>query len=113
MTPKPDPLETTEVLDDPEYWDRLARHVATVAIRAPRPGAFDWLANSRAVWVATFLLIAGVLTLTMRTDRQGQMRVQWTEMLAPSDAVGQAIVVRDGPPAIGALLLGAQNERVR
>ena len=113
MTPKPDPLERTEIPDDPDHWDRLARRVATVAIRASRPSAFEWMANSRAVWVATCLLIAGVLTLTMGTDQQGQMRVQWAEMLAPSDALGQAIVVRDGPPAIGALLIGGRDERVR
>jgi hypothetical protein len=113
MTPKPDPLEPTGILDDPDHWDRLARRVATVALRASGPGGFDWMANSRIAWLATCLLIAAVLTLAVRTNGQGPMGMQWAEMLAPSDAVGQAIVVRDGPPAIGALLLGGQGERVR
>jgi hypothetical protein len=111
-----DLLDKTDIPDDPEHWDRLAGRVATAAIRASRRGAFDWVANSRLAWVTTCVLIVGALTLMMRPvskSPQGQVGIQWAEMLAPSDYLGQAIVMRDDPPAVGALLLSAQGERAR
>lgn len=101
-------LGDAKIRDDPEHWDALAAHVARVAARASRRRALDWLASSRAGWVAACLLGAAVLTLLMlpvEPPPRARDRAQLWEILAPSDDVGQAIVVQDSPPPIGALLL--------
>jgi hypothetical protein len=102
-----------QIHDDPEHWDALAAHVASVAARASRRGALDWLASSRAGWVAACLLGAAVLTLLMlplERSPRARDRDHLNQILAPSDDVGQAIVVRDSPPPIGALLLNRTTE---
>jgi hypothetical protein len=102
--------------DDPEYWDALAERIATAAASASRRGGFKWLASSRAGWVVVCVLIVMVLTLSVLPvgpPAQTNMRAPWTEMLVPSDEVGRAIAVPDGPPPIGALLLNGTRERRR
>src|SRR6266478_3253017 len=106
----PELFETGEIDDDSDHWDALAARVATVAARTSRQGGFAWLANSRTGWIAATLLIATVLALMMLpigSSAEADDRAVWTELVAPSDDVGQAIVVRDGPPPIGALLLNS------
>jgi hypothetical protein len=100
--------------DDPEYWDRLALRVAATA-HIPRRGAFDWIADSRVAWVTTFLVAAAALTALIRPVRETQQltRGQWAEMVVPSDSLGQAVIGRDRPPRIEALLLSASGELVR
>src|SRR6266545_439716 len=99
MMIEPDLGGAAQIHDDSEHWDALAARVATVAARASRQGGLDWLATSRAGWVAACLVMAAVLTLIMLPDEpfaQARDRGPLAEMLAPADDVGQAIVVRDG-----------------
>jgi len=109
----PDPFETIQVPDDADYWDALAGRVATSAARASNRTTLSWLAGSRAPWAAVSVLLAAVLVLVMRMSSSTGLAAELTQAMAPSDTVGQAILLSDGPPAIGALLLGGQVERVR
>jgi hypothetical protein len=104
----PDFFDTTGIPDDPEHWDAVARRVAATA-RASRPSSLDWLASSRAAWVAASLLLVAAWVLMTPTERSSEkpLPVSWTEALTPKDGVGKAIVIRDSPPPIGALLLSA------
>jgi hypothetical protein len=104
-----DLFDTTQVYDDDGYWDALAQRVAAAAVRESRRSGFERFAYSRASWVAALLLLGAALAFMVLTvDDQSATRYvsEWTQALAPADNVGRAIVFRDGPPAIGALLLG-------
>ena len=99
-------FETTQIPDDPEQWDALADRVAATAVARSNPSGVQWLANSRAGWVAVSLLAAAVLAFVLRPGREStSVRVSWENALAPADDVGRAIVLRDDPPPIGALLI--------
>lgn len=106
----PDLFDTSEVRDDPDHWDALAVRVAAHAAREAEASAFEWLAGSRAGWVAASVLAAAALALIAapRDKRSvaGSIGAQWAGALAPADDVGRAMVLRDGPPAIAALLVG-------
>lgn len=107
-----DLFDTTQVRDEPEHWDALAKRVAATAARESRWSGFDWLAHSRAGWVAASLLVVAVLAFIMlpAEDQSARSVVpEWAQSLAPTDGVGKVIVLRDSPPAIGALLLDAQG----
>lgn len=105
-------FDTTTIRDDAEYWDVLAKRVAANAARESKASGFDWLAQSRASsWLAaSLLLVAALAFLVLPTESSsaGRPRADWDQALAPADDVGQAIVLRDAPPAIGALLLRVQ-----
>ena len=106
--PKPDLFEAAELRDEPEYWDAVARRIATTAIRSTDGSGRGWLGGSRAAWVTVCLVVAAALALTMLPDAessQTSQRAEWANVLAPSDEIGQAIVVRENPPAVAALLL--------
>jgi hypothetical protein len=108
----PDLFDTTRVRDDPKHWDALAERVAANAVRESERGGFDWLARSRVGWVAACILLAVALLSTMlrRESSSGtSRRAEWRRVLAPADDVGKAIVLPEGPPAIGALLLGTRG----
>jgi len=108
MMAKPDLFDTAHIRDEPEHWDALAQRIMTSAVRASKRGAVSWLGSSRTAWVVVCLFVAAALVIVMLpADRAARVtqRSQWAEMVAPSDEVGQAIVVRESPPAVGALLL--------
>ena len=105
-------FDTNQVRDDAGYWDALAERVAAHAARNSKGSGFSWLAHSRTSWVAASLLLAVALAfMVLPTARSSARRpsTQWEQALAPADDVGKAIVLRDAPPAIGALLLGGQS----
>jgi hypothetical protein len=111
-----DLFETTQIRDEPEHWDALADRVAATAAREAKPSGFEWLANSRAGWVAASLLLAAALALTMvpvEDQSAGSVVPEWAQSLAPTDDAGKVMVMRDGPPAIGALLLNNQGRGFR
>ena len=104
-----DLFDTTQVRDDPGSWDALAERVAADAARRSKGSGFDWLARSRTSWVAASVLLATAIAfLLLPTERSPASgpSAEWEQALAPADDVGKAIVLRDAPPAIGALLLG-------
>jgi hypothetical protein len=105
-------FDATRVPDDGEYWDALAARVAAHVARESRRGGVDWLAHSRASWVAASLLLAAALAFMVRPAEHSRVtihRAEWAEAFAPADDVGKAIVARDRPPAIGALLFADQG----
>lgn len=103
-----DLFDTAQVRDDPGHWDALADRITANAARGSKGSGFDWLARSRAGWVAASLLLAASLSFMVLSDEDSSaasLGAEWAQALAPADDVGKAIVLRDGPPAIGALLL--------
>ena len=107
-----DLFDTSQIRDDPRYWDALAERVAVNASREANAGGFDWLVHSRGGWVAVSLLLAAALALTLLPDERRATRslsAAWAQAVAPADAVGRSLVLRDGPPPIGALLLGGRG----
>ncbi len=112
----PDLFDTSQIRDDAGHWDALAERVAADAARGSEGSGFRWFAHSRVSWVAASLLLATALAfmvLPARTSSARSFSAEWAQALAPADDVGRAIVLHDGPPAIGALLLGGQGGGVR
>ena len=111
----PDLFDTTGVLDDSEHWDALAERVAVAAARESKRSGVEWLASSRAGWIAASLLLVALWALMMPTESSsaGSFSGEWVQALAPADEVAKAIIVRDSPPAIGALLLSSSRGGVR
>jgi len=108
----PDFFDTTRVRDDARHWDALAARFAANAARQSKGRAFDWLAHSRASWVAISLLCAAAVALIVLPAGDSPARsrsADWAQALAPVDNVGRAIIVNDAPPLIGALLLGVRG----
>lgn len=105
-------FDTGQVRDDAGYWDALAERVAAHATRESKSSGFEWLAHSRASWVAASLLLAAALsfmTLPLESTSARGLGAEWRKALAPADDVGRAIILNDDPPAIGALLLARQR----
>jgi len=116
MATMSDLFDTSQVRDDAAHWDALAERVAADAARESKEGGFAWFANSRASWVAASLLLAaalGFMALPAETSSARRFTADWAQALAPADDVGRAIILPDGPPAIGALVLGDQRGGVR
>jgi hypothetical protein len=107
----PDLFDTTHVRDDPTSWDALAQRVAANATRRSRGSGFDWLAQARMSWIAASLLLAAAVAFMVLPAGKSSVRTPNAELqvLAPADDVGKAIVLREAPPAIGALLLSSQS----
>jgi hypothetical protein len=111
-----DLFDTTQVRDDAGHWDALAERVAAAAARESKRGGFDWFAHSHVSWVAASLLLAAALAFMVLATEDSSAKsfgAVWAQAFAPADDVGRAIVLHDGPPAIGALLLGVQARSVR
>jgi hypothetical protein len=108
----PDLFDTTDIRDDAGYWDALAERVALHAACQSTGSGFHWLAHSRTSWVAASLLLAAAIAFMVLPTEDSFARrfsAELGQSLAPADDVGKAIVLRDAPPAIGALLLGSQG----
>jgi hypothetical protein len=111
----PEFFDTSRIADDPEQWNALAERVAETAARVSKRSSVDWLATSRAGWIAASLLL--VAAWALMTPRESSSATtftgEWVQALAPADDVGKTIIVRDRPPAIGALLLGDRRRSGR
>jgi hypothetical protein len=101
-------FDTSRIADDTEHWNAVAERIATTAARASKRSSVDWLASSRAGWVAASLLLVAAWALLTPTETSSAKTFtgEWVQALAPADDVGKTIIVRDSPPPIGALLLG-------
>lgn len=107
-----DLFDTSQIRDDANYWNDLATRVVDDVKRDAASSSLAWLARPRAIVIAASLLVAAALAISMLSRTPSSSRdVQWTEALAPNDDVGKTIAVRDGPPPIGALLLGGDGPR--
>ena len=108
----PDLFDTSAIPDDPAYWEERAERVAAVVARRSRRLGAGGVVHSRTSWLAASLLFAAALAaavLPPRTSFASSFGAEWARALAPSDEIGKAIVLREGPPAIGVLILGAQR----
>ena len=101
-------FDTGGVRDEPANWDALARRVAENATRSSRQGAFEWLAQSRAGWIAASV-VCSLSFVSLAALARGQWTerraADWARVITPTDDVGSAITMSNTPPAIGALLL--------
>ncbi|HEU4747145.1 MAG TPA: hypothetical protein VFS56_01495 [Gemmatimonadaceae bacterium] len=99
-------FETRGVRDEPAHWDAMALRVAENAARESGRGAFEWLAQSRAGWIAASLLLAAALfSMTSAGDPARTRGSEWVEMVAPGDDVGKQMAVSETPPAVSSLLV--------
>ena len=108
----PDFFDTDWVHDDPQYWDALAERIAAHVSHQSKATVFSWLAHSPGSLLAACLLLAAALALVLlRNDRSyvKSPSIEWARVLAPTDDVGRAITLPDGPPAVGALLLAPRG----
>ena len=98
--------ETSGIPDESRHWNALAERISASA-RGSDSGLY-WLATARSAWIASSLLVAAGLIASVsplgKAAGSGSPE-QLPAMMAPDDNVGQAIVLGDSPPAIGALLL--------
>jgi hypothetical protein len=103
----PDLFDTRSVRDDPAHWDAFAQSIADNAARESSRGAFDWLAQSRAGWIAASLLLAAAL-LSMASSSGDSARTrasEWMQVVAPGDDVGRQMAVSETPPTVSSLLV--------
>ena len=106
MTPRRS-AGTNELPDDERHWDALAgRVVATVRTADTTLG---WLGTARPGWtVAAILVLIGLVSLVSAGRATNSTSLEpWTRTFAPSDSVGQAMVVSNRPPDIAGLVLPA------
>jgi hypothetical protein len=106
-----DLFDTSRLRDAPAHWDALAERVAATAARESARGGLGWFADSQASWIAASLLLAAALAFTVlpaEDSGRGSLSAEWLQALAPADDIGKAMISADGPPAVGALLLGGQ-----
>lgn len=102
----PEFFDTSRIADDPEKWNALAERIAETAARASKRSIVDWLATSRAGWVAASLLLVAAWALMPTESSSARIFTrEWQQALTPADDVTKMIIVRDTPPPIGALLL--------
>ena len=110
----PDLFDTSQIPDDARHWDVLAERIAADAARESKGSGFDWFTHSPASWVAASLLLAAALAfmvLPVEDSSAKSFSAGWAQALAPADDVGRAIMSHDGPPPIGALLIGGEGVR--
>ena len=100
-------FDTRDVPDDPAHWDTMALRVAENAARRSGRGAFEWLAQSRAGWIAASLLLAAALLSMASASRDVARRggSEWMRVVAPADDVGRQMAVSETPPAVSSLLV--------
>lgn len=103
----PELFETDGVRDEPAHWDAIALRVAENAARESGRGAFEWLGQSRAGWIAASLLVVTALvSMTSAVGPPAKTRgSEWMQMVAPGDDVGNQIAVSEAPPAVSSLLV--------
>ena len=109
----PERFDSARIDDDPAYWDALSARVAAAAASRRRdPSPFEWLGTSVGGWVIASVLIAAMCALVLLRSSGTIPRTaaaDWVETLAPADDLGKTILVRDRPPEVEALVLGAVN----
>lgn len=104
----PDLFDTRQIPDDASYWDALAERVAAHAAHDSSGAVLDWFAHSRSSWIAaSLLLVAGIafMALPANDPSARSLAPALSQPVTPEDDLGKAIVSRDTPPLIGALLL--------
>lgn len=100
-------FDTRGVPDEPAHWDAIAVRVAENAARESRRGAFEWLAQFRAGWIAASLLLAAALfsMASVSGDLAQTQGSEWRQVVAPGDDVGRQMTLSKSPPAVSSLLV--------
>ena len=94
------------VRDDPAHWDTLAARIAGAAVRDARRGEIERFVSSRAgLLAAAVLLVAALAWFAAPTTGVAADPPDLAGVIAPADDMGRSLVSREGPPAIGALVL--------
>ena len=104
----PDLFDTRQIPDDDAYWDALADRVAARAALDSDETVLDWFAHSRGSWIAASLLLAAgiaFMVLPVGDPSSPSLAPALSQSVTPGDDLGKALVSRDVPPSIGALLL--------
>jgi hypothetical protein len=103
----PDLFDTSQIPDDPHYWDQLAERTTSSALQAS--DGFGQFVASRHGWIAAAALVAAaiVFMLIRPPGNEADLRQAWASAMAPSDATGRTITIHDRPPALGDLLFTA------
>src|SRR5262245_515617 len=98
-------FDTTQLPDDAEHWDAMAKRVAAAVGRAQTRSLLEWLASPRIAWLAASIVVAALSILVMSGPEPSPQALQeWAAVLAPADAAGKAMTVADRPPDIELLL---------
>jgi hypothetical protein len=106
-----DLFDTTSIQDSPEHWDALASRITSHVAR--NATTLDWLAHSRAGFIAACFTVAASLALLMSSSDPLSPRdasLAWMTALTPADDVAQAMLARQAPPAIESLLFPRRSE---
>jgi hypothetical protein len=110
----PDFFDTSRIADNDAHWEALARRIADHAMRRLNATGVGWLTQWHAgVVAAGLLLVAALFALAGSADglSTASLTAVSTQALAPIDDAGRAIILRDQPPAIGALLFSSRPTR--
>lgn len=103
------PFDTSAIPEDAAYWDALATRVTDSAIRAD--SGIEWLAGSRA-GIAACLLAAsafiGVVAFRNPSAQPPTARASFITFAA-SDDMARAVMFRNEPPSVGALIIASTN----
>ena len=104
-------FDTSAINDDPARWDERAEQVAALAARRATRAGVTRIVQSRAGWVTVCALFVTALAAAALASGVSPARfgAEWDRALAPADEMGQAIILREGPPAIGMLMLRTQR----
>ena len=102
----PELFDTRQIPDDASYWDALAERVGAQAARDSSGSVLEWFAHSRSSWfAASLLLAAGIALMVLPVDDAAPSSgLTVSQPVTPGDDLGKAIVSRDTPPSVGALL---------
>ena len=103
----PDLFDTRQIPDDAPYWDGLAERVAARVGHDSSETVLEWVAQSRSSWLAASLLLAAgiaFMVLPVNGPSEPKLGLTLSRPVAPEDDLGKAIVSRDTPPPVGALL---------
>ena len=102
----------TDDRDYPDYWESLAERVTAGVLRRSRQGTLDWLADSTAAR-AMALVLASAAAIAVATALRSANDTDRRAAVVPTDSLGTAVLSRDEPPQIGALLLDSRKEAPR
>ena len=112
-----DLFDTRQIPDDASYWDALAERVAAQAARDDASGTvLDFFAHSRSSWIAASLLLAaGIAFMALPVQDLSPLSLapSLSQPVTPADDLGRAIVSRDTPPPVGALLFAGPAGALR
>ena len=118
MTPHDDAndapaFDTSAIPDDASYWDGLARRVTDGATHSE--SGLEWLSGSRAGLAVGLLAASAIITLAILSNATAPTSPSRESVVtfAASDDVARAVMFRNEPPSVGALVLASTTRGAR